>query len=171
MPSPSWLSAQRLPRDQVFITGKAASYFVGEWRLATFNQGNALLNMVPYNVQKAIELGGIAYALNRNTKHKQAAWEFMKYVTASESAQELVVRTGMGLSGLKRMPPMSFPGKRTDIMLASMNYLRKIDMFPEWAQINQTVEEPNLAKIWNGEAAVRPTMEAIAQQSNAILGW
>lgn len=175
MADPNWLSRQNLRGDQMFTASKVAAYFTGEWRLRFFNQANPLLNwdiaMVPYNAQRAIELGGIGYLINPNARHKKEAWELLKFIAAGESAQRSVIESGMGLSALKRMPPLSFPGKRIDIMLTSMNYLRKIDMFPEWSKINQSIEEPTLAKVWRAELNVKQALAEITRQSNAILGW
>ncbi|HET7560162.1 MAG TPA: extracellular solute-binding protein [Limnochordia bacterium] len=161
--------------DGIFTTGKVASYFVGEWHLAQIQQAAGILDwdiaQIPYNKEHAVELGGIGYLVNKSTKYPKAAVQFLEYVAGSDQAQKSVVDTALGLSALKRMPALQFPGKHTDAMLQSMNYVRRVDMFPEWSKINDSVEEPNIALIWANKAAVKPTLEKITQASNAILGW
>lgn len=80
-----------------FISGKAAMMVNGPWQFpnlakdAKFKWGVVTL---PGHKQDATILGGYNYGVSSNTKHKDIAWDIIKFAEESERKKELLKATG-----------------------------------------------------------------------------
>lgn len=162
--------------DDLFQQGKSAMHFTGEWRLQRFLPDKAPglswdLAMVPWQKKRSIELGGVGYFMNTDSKNQQEAWELMKFITTDTGVQASVLESKMGLSALRRMPPLEFPVKNLRALTESLNYVRAQEMFPEWLEIDENMASPTIVRIMEGSVPVRTGLQELTRQANARLGW
>ncbi|MFB9279524.1 ABC transporter substrate-binding protein [Cohnella cellulosilytica] len=88
-------------RDQYFYSGKAAMFMTGSWHVgfglpggekegtAIENDpaGMFLLPQIGPNPSKAVASVDTALAINKNSKHKEAAWKLLEFLTMGEGQQ------------------------------------------------------------------------------------
>lgn len=162
--------------DDLFQQGKSAMHFTGDWRLQRFMPENAPglawdLAMVPWQRKRAIELGGVGYFLNTACKNQQEAWELLKFIATDIGVQTSVLESKMGLSALRRMPPLEFPVRNLKALTESLNYVRTQEMFPEWLEIDENMVGPMIVSIMEGSVPARAGLQELTRQANARLGW
>lgn len=162
--------------DDLFQVGGSAMHFTGDWRLQRFLPAQAPglswdLAMVPWQKKRAIELGGVGYFLNTDSKVQKEAWELLKFIATDTGVQTSVLDSKMGLSALRKMPPLDLPVKNLKVLTESLNYVRTQEMFPEWLEIDENMAGPMLIRILEGEISVRAGLQELTRQANAKLGW
>ncbi len=76
----------------LFISGQAAMVFVGSWKSSVLENSSLaqdgkiqLIQMPAMAVSNASTMGGLGYVMAANCPNKDAAWEFMKFITGEEA--------------------------------------------------------------------------------------
>lgn len=76
----------------LFISGQAAMVFIGSWKSSVLEgsslaqAGNVQLIQMPAMAENNYTcMGGLGYVMSANCENKDAAWEFMKYITGEEA--------------------------------------------------------------------------------------
>lgn len=76
----------------LFVSGKSGIVFIGSWKASVLEEsalakaGNVELIEMPKMAEHNHAVGGgLGYSISKNTKHPEAAWEFVKYITGEES--------------------------------------------------------------------------------------
>lgn len=76
----------------LFISGQAGIVFIGSWKSSVLEgsslaaAGNIqLIQMPSMAVDNHCCLGGLGYTISQRCKNKDAAWEFVKYITGEEA--------------------------------------------------------------------------------------
>lgn len=76
----------------LFISGQAAMVFTGSWKSSVLEgsslaqAGNVqLIQMPKMAVSNSCTMGGLGYVMAANCPNKEAAWEFLKYITGEEA--------------------------------------------------------------------------------------
>jgi multiple sugar transport system substrate-binding protein len=162
--------------DELFQLGRSAMYFTGEWRLHAFLPDKAPnlawdLAMIPRQKKRSIELGGVGYFMNSASKNQAEAWELLKFIATDTGVQTSVLETKIGLSALRKMPPLEFPVKNLRALTESLNYVRKQDMSSDWLDIDANMVNPTIGKILDNAVPVRAGLQELTRQANAKLGW
>ncbi|OPZ73828.1 MAG: maltose ABC transporter periplasmic protein [Actinobacteria bacterium ADurb.Bin444] len=81
------------PKD--YVGGKVGMVIEGNWAFSNFgNPEHLSATALPLGRVKAAPSGGITRGLSANSKNPQAAWEFLKYLTGTESLITLHQFTG-----------------------------------------------------------------------------
>ena len=144
---------------------------LGSYSAATFKWAVAPLPSGPDGIH-ANEAGGAGFAMNANSKVKDAAWEFMQYLCGPEGQ---IAFTSSG--GSPAVPAMignadvkaSFKAPFADVFLSETEAGKVFPQFPKYVDITNKLIQPALDKVWNGEATAADALGAIKDQANAAL--
>lgn len=104
--------------QDAFVTGKVAMLYSGPWMLSTYNKYGKDLDygIVPPpagpNGDKGSVMGGFGLVIPEGSKHKEEAWEFIKWWTANKDNALLWAKTSLNLPGYK--PSMEDPFFKDD---------------------------------------------------------
>lgn len=74
----------------LFLSQKGAILFMGSWKTAVIDEASfaeqvGTIAMPSKESGNQSVIGGLGYAINSNSKNKEAAWELVKYLAAEES--------------------------------------------------------------------------------------
>ena len=76
----------------LFISGQAAMVFVGSWKSSVLEGSSLaaagsvqLIQMPSMAEHNHTNMGGLGYVMAANCQNKEAAWEFLKYITGEEA--------------------------------------------------------------------------------------
>jgi len=143
----------------------------GDWHLSAFVQIKDFdwdIAMLPYQKTRAVELGGVSNLINANSKVKDQAWEYLKFLL-SEKAQTRLLETMEGLPAIKGMPAPNAPGKNAKVLADAAQYMMFEPHFVEWAQVNEEIELPLLDQLWIGKKTAKEVAAEIDSKANAFL--
>ncbi len=91
--------------DNIFMTGKVAMIYDGSWMIGTYKTIKSFkwdIVMLPRGKKRACIANGVANAINSHTKHKEAAWKLVKFLSSRE-AQIAVAKSGTSIPILKNI--------------------------------------------------------------------
>jgi len=76
----------------LFISGRAAMVYVGSWKAIVLDECDiakdiGLVTMPKKDDNNKCAVGGISFAMSANSKNKDAAWTFLKYMAGEESSR------------------------------------------------------------------------------------
>ena len=116
--------------------------------------------------------GGAGFAINANSKNKDAAWDFLQYLAGPEG-QITFTTTG----GSPAVPAMtgnadvkaSFKAPFADVFLSESETGKVNPQFPKYVDVLNKDIQPALDKVWAGEATAADALGAIKDQVNADL--
>ena len=163
-------TASMFTADQASMTITNASR-LGSYASATFKWAVAPLPAGPDGL-RANEAGGAGFAMNANSKVKDAAWDFMQYL-CGEPGQIAFTSTG----GSPAVPAMtgddavkaSFKAPFSEVFLSETAVGKVFPQFPTYVNLTNKFIQPALDKVWNGEATAADALGAIKDEVNAAL--
>jgi multiple sugar transport system substrate-binding protein len=84
--------------EYAFVTGKASMIIEGAWEIRNYNRSKNLWDIakVPLkdkNSKRVLSGGGVAHCVYSGTKHPEAAWRLVKFLS-SEKSQRMLGRSG-----------------------------------------------------------------------------
>ncbi len=96
-PSEAQMGGQK--SEDLFMAGKLAMVRTGIWLLGSFQEApfNWDIALEPGKTQKAHHFFANAAAISANSAHKQAAYEWIKFLTSSREAVEIRIKAGWEL--------------------------------------------------------------------------
>jgi len=191
-PTPESAGTQGLGAVDLFETGKIAMTFDGSWRMDYYNRSGSLnydVAALPSGPggHRGMVANGLANGLNAASKHKEAAWKWIKFYagisgandTSKADAQMLLAKMKRGIPILKRVArseaflnPKAEP-QHEHVFLDQMVEAR--DMWPAygWNEWMGEKVRPEINILLNrGPQAgrtVREAMEKATRESNAIM--
>jgi multiple sugar transport system substrate-binding protein len=115
--------------------------------------------------------GGAGWALDANTKAKDAAWTFLKHVTSSEEQIQLCQLGGTIGSRKSVMTNQCFlqtPPKNVKLYIDGADYLRVDVRVAGWSEVERVINE-ELATLWNGSKPGRQVAVDIKAKIDPIL--
>jgi len=160
------------PTTTIFPQGKAAMIYYGQWMLQPFSKLPFKLGVAPVPAGpkgKALQLGGLNYAVWAGTKHPQEAWEFVKFM-GGQQAMDIQAQAGVIIPALtsaqatwaKTYPNLDLQGTFLDMM----PYGRR-PVFIGW-DWNNAVNKV-LMDVWSGNIPIEQACKAADDAGNAVL--
>lgn len=88
----------------LFLSQKGAMLFMGSWKISVLDKASFAeqIGVVPMPAKKngnQSVIGGLGYAMNANSKNKDAAWELIKFL-AGEEANKMQAESGIDIPAL-----------------------------------------------------------------------
>lgn len=160
-----------------FATGKVAMLYSGPWMLSTYkNYGKGLeFGIVPPvagpNGNKGGIIGGFGLVMPEGAKHKDEAWELMKWWLANPDNATLYAKTSLNIPGIK--------AATTDAFWSNDELYKPFLQTLEFAKIRPTVagyssmEEkaliPNLQLFLEGKQSAEVTLKKAQEAGDKVL--
>lgn len=161
--------------DKLFQSKKAAMEIVGPWMTTGFEDAGIDFGLAPPPEGPAgpVTLGtSVSFAVNSKTsdEQKEAAQDFVKFWNSQESQVYWSVNSG-------------FPPNRTDIDEAELSENPHVSKFAapadqarfylsgvkEFSKVNETIFEPALQKVLNGEGTAEEIFTEADQEIQSVL--
>ncbi len=161
----------------LFLSGKGAILFVGSWKSSVLEASDIAVNghckLVTMPSQEAGNtsvLGALSYAIFKNTKHPDEAWDFVKFITG-ETGNQIQATAGIDIPAYKstqRFYTENF--KNIDVS----TYFRAADNsvgFPAGPALSRWFGPVNdwVAKIFAQEVSAQEGTAAIYAEMQAII--
>ncbi|HET9870737.1 MAG TPA: sugar ABC transporter substrate-binding protein [bacterium] len=171
MPQPAGLAAMGgVGTADMFENGSAAMYFSGLWKVPQFRQITDFkwdVVMFPKNPSgfRGFPTGGSGYGILKSSKHKEAAWELIKYISGPEGARALA-STGLAQPAIMDVAnsPLFLDGKvplNKRMVLDAMKYVKYNPMCKNWFEVHDSIIGPELDRVWNGTESPKEAMDKL----------
>ncbi len=171
MPQPAGLAAMGgVGTADMFENGTAAMYFSGLWKVPQFSQIKDFkwdVVMFPQNPGgfRGFSTGGSGYGILKSSKHKDAAWELVKYISGQEGAKALA-STGLAQPAIMSVAnsPTFLNGQdpqNKKMILDAMKYVKYNPMCKNWFEVHDSIMGPELDRVWNGTETAKEAMEKL----------
>src|SRR3569833_1079424 len=144
---------------QMFASDQASMSITNASRLGTYANASFKWAVAPVPAgpdgTRANEAGGAGFAMNANSKVKDAAWEFMQYLCGPEG--QIAFTSGAGSPAEPTMignadVKASFKAPFADVFLSETALGKVFPQFPKYVDITNKDIQPALDKVWNGES-------------------
>jgi multiple sugar transport system substrate-binding protein len=126
--------------------------------------------VLPKGKQRAVSIHGLSNVIAANTKHKEAAWEFVKYLGSKEAA-EVFAETGTvipAFNGTQEAWLNSVPELNLQAYIDGAEYSNPLPSVKNTGAIWQ-YETDILKKAWAGEESVEKVVKELADKANKEL--
>jgi multiple sugar transport system substrate-binding protein len=134
----------------------------------TFNWGTAQLPTGSAGAANALCWAG--FAMNAGSQNKEAAWAFLKYITAGEGAQDFADYALTPVQSIAESQGLTEDQYKGPVM-ADLNNVQQIPDFmtPYWADCGDKFFKQELETVLSGDVAVQAAMDSAAAQADACL--
>jgi len=165
----------------VFQAGQVAMIIQNPSRVSSFNANPDLdydvaALPIPKDGQRWNPNGGAAWVMSAHSKHKEAAWSFLNWLQSKGGGQSLYTRAGEIFPALRSVAEspeflnLGKPANRQAFVTAgeaakpgSFGY------FPEWNELSGSIINPQLERIWAGEATPEEVIPDLCKAVNEFL--
>ena len=163
-------TASMFASDQASMSITNASR-LGTYAKAPFKWAVAPLPAGPDGTH-ANEAGGAGFAINANSKVKDAAWAFMQYLAGPDG--QIAFASAAGSAAVPAMTgdasvKASFKAPFADVFLSETQLGKVFPQFPTYVDVTNKFIQPALDKVWNGESTATDALGAVKDQVNAAL--
>lgn len=159
---------------QLFASGQAAMVMTNAARLTTFKSAPFKWAVAPLPAGptglRANTVGGAGFGMNANSKHKAEAWTFLKYLAGAEG-QAIFAKAGGAVPAMvgNKAVASAFKVPYESVFLAESNRTGVYPNFAKYVEITNTLLNPALDTVWNGESTAQAALNKIAPDVNKLL--
>jgi multiple sugar transport system substrate-binding protein len=163
----------------VFVADQVAMIIQNLSRVSQFTQAGKEFDVAPLPLpkggQRSTAAGGALWSITAKSLHKDAAWEFVKFLQAPDGGQAIYAASGEILpatrptvqsDAFRKAVPVNVNSITTEAEGASFVGL---PLFPDWDTFNTTIVTPGLQKIWIGEVTPDKGLADLCKQLNDAL--
>ncbi len=173
--------AQQGGDQAMFETGQVAMIIQNSSRVSAFNANNnldydvAAVPLMPGGQRWNIN-GGAAWVMSAKSDNKEAAWEFLKWLQSKDGGESIYTRNGEIFPALRSVANsndflgVSKPANRKAfVMGAEAAKPGGFGYFPEWDELDGSIIEPQLERLWAGEATPQQVVPELCKAVNQFL--
>lgn len=159
---------------QLFTGGQAAMVMTNAARLPTFGKASFQWAVAPLPAGptgiRANSLGGAGYVMNANSKNKPAAWTFLQFLAGPEG-QAIFARAGTSVPAMNKSQVVeaAFSAPFKSVFLRETDNAQVLPTFPGYVRIRDTLLNPALDLIWNGEQDAKTAIGRIVGPADDLL--
>ncbi|OME55928.1 ABC transporter substrate-binding protein [Paenibacillus odorifer] len=163
--------------QDAFVTGKVAMLYSGPWMLSTYNKYGKDLDygIAPPpagpNGDKGSVMGGFGLVIPEGSKHKEEAWEFIKWWTANKDNALLWAKTSLNLPGYK--PSMEDPFFKDDPkwqpFLETLEFAKVRPNHPGYSVMETDALAPNLQLNQQNKMSIDETLKKSQEEGDKML--
>jgi len=164
--------------NQMFAIGKVAMYISGVWVSAEFREYNFNWDIAPLpkGKRRATVIVGSGPVIYSKTKYPEQAYKFIKF-TVSPEAERIYSKLGVSIPTRKSIaysdaflnPKLSPKNAIVFLEQIKYGYTIEFDDFIYGNEINQTIVQPELDKIWFGDKSPEEICPDIEYKVNKFL--
>jgi multiple sugar transport system substrate-binding protein len=160
------------PVDVLFPTQKVAMIYFGQWMLAPFAELPFNMDVAPVPAGpegKALQVGGLNYAIWSGTPHPEEAWKFVKFM-GSKEAMDIQAKAGVIIPALTSSQALwadTYPDLNIQATFLDMLPYGRRPAFVGWEWNN----EVNLVLMdaWSGNMTIDEACVAASEAGTAAL--
>lgn len=160
-----------------FVTGKLAMQYTGPWMLSTYKKYGKDLDfgIVPPpagpNGDKGSVMGGFGLVIPEGAKHKEEAWEFIKWWTANKDNALLWAKTSLNMPGLKEAleDPFFKDDPFWQPFMETLEFAKIRPAHPGYSVMENDGLIPNLQLFQQGEQSLEDTLNKAQSQGDKLL--
>ncbi|MCR2804016.1 ABC transporter substrate-binding protein [Paenibacillus soyae] len=160
-----------------FVTGKLAMHYTGPWMLSTYKKYGKDLDfgIVPPpagpNGDKGSVMGGFGLVIPEGAKHKEEAWEFIKWWTANKDNALLWAKTSLNMPGLKEAleDPFFKDDPFWQPFMETLEFAKIRPAHPGYSVMENDGLIPNLQLYQQGEQSLEDTLAKAQSQGDKLL--
>lgn len=159
---------------QLFSSGQAAMVMTNAARLTTFKSAPFKWAVAPLPAGptglRANTVGGAGFGINANTQHKAEAWTFLQYLAGAQG-QTIFAKGGGAVPAmnLNKTVTAAFNVPYEKVFLAESNRQGVYPNFAKYVQVSNTLLNPALDTVWNGESTAQAALSKIAPDVDKLL--
>ena len=163
--------------QDAFVTGKVAMLYSGPWMLSTYNKYGKDLDygIVPPpagpNGDKGSVMGGFGLVIPEGSKHKDEAWEFIKWWTANKDNALLWAKTSLNLPGYK--PSLEDPFFKDDPkwkpFMDTLEFAKIRPAHPGYSVMETDALAPNLQLNQQNKQSIEETLKKAQAEGDKML--
>jgi ABC-type glycerol-3-phosphate transport system substrate-binding protein len=153
-----------------FANGAAAMFMSGYWKVPNFRDIKSFkwdIVMQPKSPDghRGFPTGGSGYGILSSSKHKQACWELIKYVSGVEGAKKMAA-TGLSVPVMMSVANSPIflddqPPQNKKMILDAVQYSVYNPLCVNWSEVRDGIVGPEFDRIWNGTETPEEAMEKI----------
>ena len=163
-----------------FQSGQAAMIIQNTSRVSAFNTANMKYDVavvpIPEGGKRYNPAGGAAWVMSAKSDNKDAAWTFLSWLQSADGGEKLYLERGEifpALQSLAKSPAFMTEqppaNKQAIIDEAAASGVGTFGYFPEWDEVNGSVIQPGLDRIWAGEVQAADALPALCEQVDQFL--
>jgi multiple sugar transport system substrate-binding protein len=163
-----------------FQSGQAAMIIQNTSRVSAFNKANLAYDVavapIPKGGKRYNPAGGAAWVMSAKSANKDAAWTFLQWLQSANGGEKIYTERGEIFPALQSVansptfltnqPPAN---KQAIITEAKASAVGSFGYFPEWDELQSSIINPGLDKIWTGAAAPDKGLADLCTQANQFL--
>ncbi|MDQ0199954.1 multiple sugar transport system substrate-binding protein [Neobacillus ginsengisoli] len=169
--SPTQAQMTETAASELFSSGKVAMMFDGPWMVPEYKKNPDLnVAVVPKGKKRAVAIHGLSNVIAANTKHKDAAWEFVKFLGSKEAA-DVYAKTGTVIpayNGTQEAWVKSVPNLNLQAFIDGAKYSVPLPSVKNTGEIWQ-YETDILKKAWSQEESVEDAVKELTKKANESL--
>jgi len=172
IPDPN--TSQQYGQD-LFLSGNAAMIAMGHWAVPSYSGASFRWDVAPMPkgpAGQATSVNSAGFVVGKDSKHPEEAFAFIKFVE-SVAGQTRLAQMGFACPVLKSVAESdAFLKQGTPIdqkiFLDSLAFAHMKPVFKGYDEWSSTVGD-SLTPMWNGEAELNPTLDAIVTSADEVL--
>mgnify|MGYP001348811180 CR=1 FL=1 len=172
--SPTHAQVENSSAVELFQSGKVAMLIMASYYTPMFKEHDYLKDVadvapLPKMKKRSNVIHGLGNAISADTKEKEAAWEFVKFL-ASKEAQLIQAEGGLisTYEGTQDAWLKSAPQFNLEVFLEAAEYAEPYPISKDVGAWHSIMQQ-EIAKAWDGQITVEEAAKKIAEEMNAIL--
>lgn len=173
--SPSHQQMTDTEPKQMFQSGKVAMFYGGSWQAVSFQATPEIGTKIdvaplPAGEQETVIIHGLGNAINAQTDHADAAWDFVRFLGSKEAA-EISAKSGIVIpayEGTQEAWLNAFPEYNVQVFLDQVETATPFPVSQNTAEW-QALEKKMLVPAWTGERPVQEAATELAEGMDKIL--
>jgi multiple sugar transport system substrate-binding protein len=165
----------------VFSNGQVAMIIQNASRVSQFNAAGLNYDVAtvpsPEGGQRAASAGGAAWVMSAGSDDKETAWIFLSWLQSTDGGQRIYTESGEIFPALQSTARSDAflnagkpPANRQAFLTEGENArVGRFGYFPEWDELNGSIIDPAMQRIWAGEATPEDVLPAVCEQVDAFL--
>jgi len=131
---------------------------------------------IPKGGQRWDMNGGAAWVISSGADNKEAAWEFLKWLQSKGGGESMYTKNGEIFPALRSVANsddflgVQKPANRKAFLTgAEAAKPGGFGYFPEWSELSGSIIEPQIERLWAGEATPQEVVPALCDAVNKFL--
>lgn len=164
----------------LFMNGKIGMYFSGSWEVPLYFEKTIKdfeydVAPMPKGVQRAAFFGGASYAVLKGSKHKEEAWELVKFMVSKDALKtraikEQVVPSRISVAESESFLHLEGPPENRKVFLEAIEYGRTVPAVPCSREMESIIYN-EISLVILGKKTAKEACEKVTPYVNDLLKY